>query len=292
VRSENDKPRRKPEWLRQRMPSGPGYGRVNTLLRTRHLHTVCEEANCPNRGECFSNQTATFLILGPKCTRNCRFCAVETGTDGSLDPEEPERVALASEELGLDYVVITSVTRDDLPDGGAGQFAATVESIRNRSPSTLVEVLIPDFLGSRSSLETVLRANPNVINHNLETVERLYPLARPQADYARSLELLRRCREIAPELPVKSGLMLGLGESVPEIEQAIRDLADSGCSILTMGQYLQPSRHHLPVHRYLSPEEFESLKETGHAAGIGQVASGPFVRSSYRARDLYYGILY
>jgi lipoic acid synthetase len=274
------------------MPSGSGFGRVNTLLRRRGLHTVCEEANCPNRGECFSEQTATFLILGPKCTRDCRFCAVETGGDGSYDPDEPERVALAAQELDLNYVVVTSVTRDDLPDGGAGQFAATVRSIRKHNPSALVEVLIPDFLGSRSSLETVLRAGPAVLNHNLETVERLYPLARPQADYSRSLELLRTCRNIAPELPLKSGLMLGLGEYVAEIEQAIRDLADSGCSILTMGQYLRPSRHHLPVQRYLRPEEFESLKETGHAAGIRQIASGPFVRSSYRARDLYNGIVY
>lgn len=285
--SAHDSHRRKPEWLRQRMPSGSGFGRVNTLLRKRGLHTVCEEANCPNRGECFSEQTATFLILGPKCTRDCRFCAVEPGGDGSCDPQEPERVALAAKELGLDYVVVTSVTRDDLPDGGAGQFAATVRSIRRLNPSAQVEVLIPDFLGSKSSLETVLRAGPAVLNHNLETVKRLYPLARPQADYWRSLEILRTCREIAPELPLKSGLMLGLGETEHEIEQAIRDLAESGCSILTMGQYLQPTRHHLPVERYLKPEEFRSLKRTGHAAGIAQIASGPFVRSSYRARELY-----
>jgi len=278
---------RKPEWLKQRLPSGPAFGRVNALLRKRCLHTVCEEANCPNRGECFSSQTATFLILGPRCSRNCRFCAVETGTDGGLDPGEPERVALAAYELGLDYVVVTSVTRDDLPDGGAGQFAATVERIREVNPSALVEVLIPDFQGSRSALKTVIEAGPNVLNHNLETVKRLYPLARPEADYERSLQLLARCRAMAPGTPIKSGIMLGLGETGAEIEQAIRDLAASGCSILTAGQYLQPTRKHLPVKRYLAPEEFESLRETGYSAGIRQIASGPFVRSSYRAKELY-----
>jgi lipoic acid synthetase len=287
VGSEKDASLRKPEWLRQRLPSGPGFGRVNTLLRKQCLHTVCEEANCPNRGECFSSQTATFLILGPKCSRDCRFCAVEPGAGGPPDPKEPQRVAQAAWELGLDYVVITSVTRDDLPDGGAGQFAATIMHIRNLNPSALVEALIPDFQGSRKDLETVLEARPDVLNHNLETVSRLYPLARPQAEYARSLELLRRCRDIDPGLPLKSGMMLGLGESVREVEQAVRDLADSGCSILTIGQYLQPTKRHLPVHRFLEPEEFEALKGKGYEAGMEQIASGPFVRSSYRAKELY-----
>jgi len=287
VRSENDVSPRKPEWLKQHLPSGPGFGRVNTLLRKQGLHTVCEEANCPNRGECFSNQTATFLILGQKCSRDCRFCAVEPGADGSLDSGEPQRVAQATQELGLDYVVLTSVTRDDLSDAGAGQFAATVKRIRELNPSAQVEVLVPDFQGSRKALETVLEARPDVLNHNLETVERLYPLARPQADYERSLELLRTCRYIAPDLPLKSGMMLGLGESIREVEQAVRDLVASDCSILTLGQYLQPTNRHLPVQRFLHPEEFEALKETAYHAGMEQIASGPFVRSSYRARELF-----
>ena len=287
MRSENDVSPRKPEWLKQHLPSGPGFGRVNTLLRKQGLHTVCEEANCPNRGECFSNQTATFLILGQKCSRDCRFCAVEPGADGSLDSGEPQRVAQAAQELGLDYVVLTSVTRDDLSDAGAGQFAATVKRIRELNPSAQVEVLVPDFQGSRKALETVLEARPDVLNHNLETVERLYPLARPQADYERSLELLRTCRYIAPDLPLKSGMMLGLGESIREVEQAVRDLVASDCSILTLGQYLQPTNRHLPVQRFLHPEEFEALKETAYHAGMEQIASGPFVRSSYRARELF-----
>ncbi len=285
--SEGNTTRRKPNWLRQRLPSGPGFGRVHNVLRKQGLHTVCEEADCPNRGECFSSQTATFLILGPKCSRNCRFCAVETGADGSLDPGEPERVARAAKELGLEYVVLTSVTRDDLPDGGARQFAATVERIRKIDPSMLVEILIPDFLGDRKALETVLEAGPDVLNHNLETVRRLYSRARPEAEYDRSLELLRTCRELSPKTPLKSGLMLGLGESSRETEEAIQDLVHSGCSMLTMGQYLQPTRNHLPVERYLPPEEFDRLKEKARAAGMGQIASGPFVRSSYRAKELF-----
>lgn len=287
MRSDKNTRHRKPDWLKQRLPTGTTFGRVNALLRKRGLHTVCEEADCPNRGECFSNQTATFLILGPKCSRNCRFCAVETGADGTLDTGEPERVAQVAKDLGLDYVVVTSVTRDDLQDGGAGQFAATLQSIREVNPSALVEVLVPDFQGSLSALETVLEAGPDVLNHNLETVERLYSLARPQADYERSLQLLDRCRDMAPKLPLKSGLMLGLGETGQEIKQAVSDLAASGCSILTAGQYLQPTRQHLPVERYLEPEEFQSLKEMGHSVGIRQIASGPFVRSSYRAKELY-----
>jgi lipoic acid synthetase len=266
---------------------GATYRKIPGLLRKGGLHTVCEEALCPNQGECFSRGTATFLILGDRCTRNCRFCSVAHGPSGPPDPEEPVRVAEAVQEMGLRYVVITSVTRDDLGDGGAGLFAQTIEEIRRRAPGTLVELLIPDFLGDADALHTVLEAHPDVLNHNLETVPRLYPSVRPGAVYRRSQELLERAKRFEPTIPTKSGLMLGLGESPEEIDQTLRDLRRMGCDILTLGQYLQPSGKHLPVHRFVHPGEFEEWRKIGLELGFAEVASGPLVRSSYRAEAFY-----
>ena len=251
------------------------------------LHTVCQEAKCPNMWECFSQETATFLIMGPRCTRDCRFCAVEHGPLGPPDPEEPVRVAEAAQNMGLRYVVVTSVTRDDLPDGGAHFFAETIDEIRKRQPDALVEVLIPDFQGDQAALRTVLDARPDVLNHNLETVPRLYPLVRPQANYRRSLECLRGAAQYDPAIPIKSGLMLGLGESTEEVEKTLRDLVEVGCSMLTLGQYLQPSREHLPVRQFIHPERFDIWRDTALGMGFSQVASGPFVRSSYHAHEHY-----
>lgn len=276
----------KPPWLKRRMPSGPSYEKVRGLLKGCHLHTVCQEAQCPNIWECFSHNTATFLILGSRCTRNCRFCAVETGFPQPPDPQEPQRVAQAAADLKLDFVVVTSVTRDDLPDGGAKWFAATIEAIRRQSPEIRVEVLIPDFKGDIQALETVLAAGPDVLNHNIETVSRLYPRVRPEADYRQSLELLARASNRAETLLTKSGLMLGLGEKEDELEQCLRDLRQVNCRLLTIGQYLQPSPAHLPVDRYVPPEEFEHWREKALEMGFLQVAAGPFVRSSYHAREM------
>ena len=248
---------------------------------------MCQEARCPNLWECFSRRTATFLIMGPCCTRNCRFCAVDHGPSGPPDPEEPARVAEAAQNMGLGYVVITSVTRDDLPDGGASLFAKTIKEIRKRTPDAFVEVLTPDFQGNTGALQTVVEAHPDVLNHNLETVPRLYPLVRPKAVYRRSLELLKRTKQYDPTIPTKSGLMLGLGESSEEVKKTLQDLLDAGCSILTLGQYLQPSREHLQVDRFIHPEEFDHWKETALKVGFSEVASGPFVRSSYHAKELY-----
>lgn len=278
---------RKPEWLKLRLPSGPDYERVRSLISGSALHTVCQEAKCPNQWECFSRQTATFLIMGPRCTRNCRFCAVEHGPLGPPDPEEPLRVAEAAHSLGLRYVVVTSVTRDDLPDGGAGVFAATIRAIREKIPGVLVEVLIPDFQGSSESLLTVVDARPDVLNHNVETVERLYPPVRPGAVYERSMQLLRRAKSHNACLPVKSGLMLGLGESPEEMRKTLRDLVEAGCSLLTLGQYLQPSADHVPVERFVTPAEFAHWKEIALEMGFSRVASGPLVRSSYHAKNLF-----
>ena len=250
---------RKPDWLKRRLPTGETFNQVRDLIEAGRLHTVCQEAKCPNIWECYSHRTATFLIMGERCTRNCRFCSVAPGPPGPLDPQEPARVAEAVERMGLKYVVVTSVTRDDLPDGGAGHFAATIHEIRRRVPGAEIEVLIPDFQGDPAALETVLRARPDVLNHNIETVPRLYPRVRPQADYRRSLELLRRAGEIAPGIPVKSGLMLGLGERPEEIRQTLQDLRAAGGRILTLGQYLQPSPEHLPVETYVPP----TLSRTG-----------------------------
>ncbi len=277
----------KPRWLKQRLRTGPKYGEVKDRLKKSRLHTVCQEAKCPNLWECFSRGTSTFLIMGSYCTRKCRFCAVLHGPLGPPDPGEPSRVAEAAQRMGLSYVVITSVTRDDLPDGGASLFAETIEEIRKRIPNAVVEVLIPDFQGNADALHTVLQAHPDVLNHNLETVPRLYPLVRPEAIYCRSLELIRRSKEYNPSIPTKSGLMLGLGESPEEVKKTLQDLLNIGCSILTLGQYLQPSREHLRVERFVHPEEFDSWKETALEMGFSEVASGPFVRSSYHAKELY-----
>jgi len=277
----------KPAWLRKRLPTGPAYESVRAMIKKGALHTVCQEAKCPNQWECFSHKTATFLILGDRCTRTCGFCAVAHGPDGSLDEEEPLRVAEAAAALELKYVVVTSVTRDDLPDGGASIFAGTITQLRRRIQNVKVEVLVPDFGGSRSALEAVLAARPDVLNHNLETVARLYPVVRPEAVYARSLKLLKTAARLAPTIPTKSGLMLGLGETEDEIERALSDLLTVGCKMLTLGQYLQPTEAHLPVQAYIEPEQFDRWKQKALDAGFEQVASGPFVRSSYQAHTLY-----
>ncbi|MBW2614952.1 MAG: lipoyl synthase [Deltaproteobacteria bacterium] len=281
---------RKPAWLKRSLPKGSEYERVRAVLGRGKLHSVCQEAKCPNIWECFSQETATFLILGDRCTRNCGFCAIAHGPSGPPDPEEPARVAEAATSMGLIYMVITSVTRDDLPDGGAGLFAETIKEIRKRMPDALVEVLIPDFQGNTGVLQAVLNAGPNVLNHNLETVPRLYSRARPEAVYSRSLDLLKNAHAYAPDIPTKSGLMLGLGESPEEVEITLKDLLDVGCGILTLGQYLQPSKEHLPVERFIPPEEFDKWREKALGMGFSQVASGPFVRSSYHAKELYQAV--
>jgi lipoyl synthase len=278
---------KKPPWLTRRLPSGPEYEKIRELMNRGRLHTVCQEAKCPNIWECFSNRTATFLILGDRCTRSCRFCAVAHGPAEPPDPAEPMRVAETVEKLGLAYVVITSVTRDDLPDGGAGHFAETIHEIHRRIPEAVIEVLIPDFRGDAAALRTVLAARPQVLNHNIETVPRLYATVRPGAVYSRSLELLGRVKAIAAAVPTKSGLMLGLGETEAEIRQTLQDLRDVDCRMLTLGQYLQPSQAHLPVARFAPPAEFDQWRQTALQMGFGEVASGPLVRSSYHAKELF-----
>jgi lipoic acid synthetase len=278
------RPMRKPAWVLPPPRDPAGGFIVRRLVRELGLATVCESARCPNRGECFGEGTATFLILGELCTRRCGFCAIAKGAPAPPDPGEPAAVAEAVRRLGLRYAVVTSVTRDDLPDGGAGQFAATIRAII--AEEIRVEVLVPDFAGAPGALETVLDAGPAVLNHNLETVPRLYPRVRPGAVYERSLALLRRSREIAHGVPTKSGLMVGLGESIGEVVDVMRDLAAAGITLLTIGQYLQPDRGSLPVERYWRPEEFAALAAAGRAAGIQRVAAGPLVRSSYKAREL------
>jgi lipoic acid synthetase len=277
----------KPSWLRQRLPSGPDYEKVRSLIHRDGLHTVCQEANCPNQFECFSNHTATFLIMGSHCTRNCRFCNIKTGLVDPPDPGEPERVAEAAAKMKLKYVVVTSVTRDDIPDGGASIFAATIRRIHQRLPEAVVEVLIPDFQGDRDALEKVLEAEPQVLNHNIETVARLYPKVRPEAKYRRSLALLKHVHSMTPHIPAKSGLMLGLGETEAETSATILDLFNHGCRILTLGQYLQPSTAHLAVERFIPPSEFEQWRQRALAIGFLEVASGPFVRSSYHAKEIF-----
>lgn len=278
---------RKPAWLGHPLRSDPAFSRVRFLLEEGGLHTVCQEARCPNQGECFSRGTAVFLILGDSCTRRCRFCAVTQGTPQEPDPDEPGRVAEAAGRMTLEYVVVTSVTRDDLADGGAGLFAETIRLLRAGRPAGRIEVLIPDFQGDEAALRTVLDARPDVLNHNLETVASLYPEVRPQAIYHRSLELLRRAAARAPGIAVKSGLMLGLGECPEEVEATLHDLLAAGCQILTLGQYLQPKRGCLPVARYLPPAEFDGWREVALDMGFTQVASGPLVRSSYHAEELW-----
>lgn len=277
----------KPAWLKKRLPKGPQYEQTRRLLSKGHLHTVCQEANCPNMFECFSRHTATFLILGDSCTRACTFCAVAHGPCKPPDPDEPRRVAEAAAEMELTYVVVTSVTRDDIPDGGASVFAETIRQLRRHIPKGLVEVLIPDFRGNEKALKAVLRAAPDVLNHNLETVERLYPEVRPQADYHQSLQLLRRARRFAPDIPTKSGIMLGLGENDHEIQQALKDLRRADCRILTLGQYLRPSPEHHPVIHYVPPRQFETWRRKALHMGFAAAACGPFVRSSYQAGEIF-----
>ncbi len=275
---------RKPAWLRIKTPKLAEVARLKSLLRGGGLHTVCEEAACPNLGECFSHGTATFMILGEVCTRRCPFCGVNHGRPLPPDPEEPGRLAETVARLRLDYVVITSVDRDDLADGGASHFAACVGEVRIRTPAARVEILVPDFRGRLDAAMAELeRGPPDIFNHNLETVPRLYRKVRPGGDYAWSLRLLEEFGARHPGIPTKSGLMLGLGEKSDEIEQALRDLRAHGCDMLTLGQYLQPSRDHLPVERFVSPDEFVELDSLARELGFARVASGPLVRSSYRA---------
>lgn len=277
-------PVRKPEWLKVRAPGGPNYMRLKGLLRTLRLHTVCEEAHCPNIGECFEDLTATFMILGDTCTRQCSFCAVTHGRPTELDLEEPVRVAEAVKALGLKHAVVTSVNRDELEDGGASIFAATIREIRQAVPDCTVEVLIPDFRGNWDALAAVMAERPEILNHNMETVPRLYREVRPGAQYGRSLELLRRAKGIAPEGLTKSGIILGFGETREELLAAMADVRAAGCDILTLGQYLRPSTRHVPIAKFYRPEEFDALKREGEALGFRWVEAGPLVRSSYHAR--------
>jgi lipoic acid synthetase len=275
---------RRPDWLKVRLPSGESYFRLKGILRGLSLNTVCEEARCPNVAECWGQGTATFMILGDICTRACGFCAVTTGRPQRLDREEPGRVAEAVSAMGLTHAVVTSVNRDELADGGASIFAATIEAIRARCPETTIEVLIPDFKGSRESLETVLKAGPDILNHNVETVPRLYKRVRPGANYPQSVELLRRVKEVSPRTRSKTGMMLGLGESRAEVEAVMQELASrAAVEVLTLGQYLQPTPEHLPVERFVDPDEFRELAGIGRGMGFRHVEAGPLVRSSYHA---------
>lgn len=273
----------KPPWLKVRFPGGPNYVRLKNLMRAQGLHTVCEEAHCPNVGECWEAGTATFLILGDICTRACGYCAIATGRPTVLDLEEPLRVARAVQAMALTHAVVTSVDRDDQPDGGAKLFAATIRCIRQLSPKTTIEVLVPDFLGNWGALATVMAAQPEILNHNTETVPRLYRRARPKGSYARALELLRRAKELDPGTISKSGIMLGLGETRDEVDAVLRDLRSVACDVLTVGQYLRPSAKHLPMDRYWTPAEFAEIAAEARALGFKHVESGPLVRSSYHA---------
>lgn len=277
---------RKPDWLKVQLITGPNYNELKEIMRGLKLHTVCEEARCPNIFECWEHRTATFMILGDVCTRACGFCAVNSGRPPhGPDPEEPEHLAEAVERMGLRHVVITSVARDDLEDGGAEQFARCIAAVRRRRPECGVEVLIPDFMANWDALKVVMDARPDILNHNVETVERLSDRVRSKAKYDRTLELLRRAKEMQPDIPTKSSLMLGLGEGKDEILKTMDDLRAVGCSILTMGQYLQPTRNHLQVVRYVRPEEFAELKQEGLRRGFSHVESGSLVRSSYHAHE-------
>ena len=276
-------PLRKPAWLKVKAPGGTNYVGVKQLMRELGLNTVCEEAHCPNIGECWEHKTASFMILGDVCTRNCSYCAVAHGTPAPYDAEEPARLAEAITKMGLEHVVITSVDRDDLPNGGAEAFAACVTEIRQRDPETSMELLIPDFKGSDAALQLVLDARPDILNHNLETVARLYRIARPGGRYDRALRLLRRAKEMDPEMITKSGIIVGLGEDWDELLVAMRDLREQDVDILTLGQYLRPSGGHLPVARFYTPDEFSQLREFGRELGYRHVEAGPLVRSSYHA---------
>jgi len=287
-----ERPIRKPAWIRARSTAGPEVQRLKSVLRENRLFTVCEEASCPNLGECFTQGTATFMIMGDICTRRCPFCDVAHGRPDPLDPEEPRHLAETIGAMGLRYVVVTSVDRDDLRDGGAGHFVDCIQSIREYNPDTRIEILVPDFRGRMDrALDILRKAPPDVFNHNLETVPRLYKKARPGSDFQWSLTLLKTFSQEHPGVPTKSGLMLGLGETLEEVEQVMREMRDHDVNMLTLGQYLQPSKHHLPVDRYVHPDEFDSLREIGEAMGFSQVASGPMVRSSYHADQQAAGVL-
>ena len=277
--------RRLPPWLKVRMPGGPNYLELKGLLRSSQLHTVCEEAHCPNIGECWERGTATFMILGDICTRACAYCAVTSGVPTGLDLQEPVRLADSVERMGLKYAVVTSVNRDDLPDGGAFIFAQCIRQIRRRLPTCKVEVLIPDFCGNWDALATVMAAEPDTLNHNIETVRGVFSRVRPKGDYDQSLELLDRAKTQAPDRVTKSGMMVGLGESWPEIVETMKDLRAVDCDLLTIGQYLRPSQKHIPLAKWYTPEEFDELAQEGEALGFRHVASGPLVRSSYHADE-------
>jgi len=285
--------RRLPDWLKKTIPAGPEAGRVRELLKDLRLRTVCQSALCPNIVECFHHGTATFLIMGPNCTRACRFCAVDKGQIAPLEADEPDRIAEAARLMGLSHVVVTSVTRDDLADGGAEHFARTITAIRAVCNAT-IEVLVPDFRGSAESVRTVVEAGPNVFNHNVETVPRAYPAVRPEADYRRSLEVLKAAADIAASrqdgaapFATKSGIMVGVGETLDEVVDVFKDLCAAGCSIVTVGQYLAPSKRHLPVERFVKPDEFEEMRQIALMMGFTAALSGPFVRSSYHAGEVF-----
>jgi len=277
----------KPEWLRVKAPQWERVGSVKDILRDLDLNTVCEEASCPNIGECFSRGTATFLIMGPACTRACPYCDIDfEKVPQALDPAEPAQLAEAVRRMGLNHVVITAVNRDDLPDGGASQFVRCIDAVRTLSPKTTIEVLIPDLCGNWSALETILQAKPEVLNHNTETIPRLYRRVRPQGDYQRSLELLERSRQMAPQVYTKSGIMVGLGETDEEVRQTMADLRTVNCDILTIGQYLQPTQKHLGVTEFVTPQQFDAWRQAGEAMGFLQVVSSPLTRSSYHAEQV------
>ncbi len=281
---------RLPAWFKHKPPDPQIMLNMTGLLHGLSLHTICESALCPNIGQCFSGKTATFLILGDVCTRHCTFCAVKRGAPSPVDESEPQHLLEAVERLDLNYVVITSVTRDDLADGGASQFVRVINLLHQSRNGIAVEVLIPDFLGSTQALKAVVEAGPEVINHNVETVPRLYPEVRPSADYSRSVELLSAVKRLSPEIVTKSGLMLGLGETREEVIEVMSDLREAGCDLLTIGQYLQPSPNHHPVVRFVPPEEFSEYEQVGKDMGFADVASAPLVRSSFRAAELYFGV--
>lgn len=284
IKIEPTQPKRKPEWIRAKSHGDPRVQHIKDMLREHNLHSVCEEAACPNLGECFAHGTATFLIMGNICTRRCPFCDVAHGRPDPLDENEPAHLAKTIAAMKLKHVVITSVDRDDLRDGGANHFVQCIDEVRRQSPQTDIEVLVPDFRGRMDvALEILTQSPPDIFNHNLETVPRLYKAARPGSDYQWSLDLIKRFQAMHPDVPTKSGLMLGLGETLEEVKQVMQDLRDHGCRMLTLGQYLQPSRHHLAVERFVTPAEFDELRELGKEMGFDHVASGPMVRSSYHA---------
>ena len=276
---------RLPDWLKVRMPGGPRYIELKHLMRDQQLHTVCEEAHCPNIGECWGRGTATFMILGDICTRRCHYCAVTTGRPTGVDVQEPSRLAETVSEMGLRYCVITSVNRDDLPDGGAFIFASCIDKVRQASPGCRIEVLIPDFAGSWPALQKVIDARPDVLNHNIESSRRMFPRVRPKGDYRLSLDLLAKAKEMEPGTVTKSGIIVGMGETTEEVAETMRDLREVDCDLLTIGQYLRPSQKHLPIDRFYTPAEFNELRETGEGMGFKHVASGPLVRSSYHADE-------